>query len=396
LFLKAMLPSKRIKLDGEESDEDDICLQDVIKEAEMLEETANAVLGGSKIDKCSYPDGFVKRQAVFSCADCCDLENNPAGFCLACSINCHDGHDIYELYTKRNFRCDCGNEKFSNTCQLYEDKKESNIENKYNHNFQGLYCSCNKPYPSDDTDDEDDEEDMVQCIICEDWFHLNHLGKVPSSNDYAEMICMDCTKKCTFLGRYKPLSLDLESSNCHSSSISTYQEQKTFHCGVYNQQIKNEEKDKNISIKHPESKSEDIEEKIIPLENKKEDPKFTGASFWPFKWRQCLCNCKPCLDLYTNLGVGFIVDESDTLEYYENKDNHLDDQDSGNNQNNQQFGNFSRYQQGVYAAGIYDFITSISEFAKDCEEAGRTVTTEDVKKFADSLQKKREERFLRY
>lgn len=30
----------------------------------------------------------------------------------ACSYNCHEGHDLVELYTKRAFRCDCGNSKF--------------------------------------------------------------------------------------------------------------------------------------------------------------------------------------------------------------------------------------------------------------------------------------------
>ena len=25
-----------------------------------------------------------------------------AGVCLACSLHCHEGHDLYELYTKRS------------------------------------------------------------------------------------------------------------------------------------------------------------------------------------------------------------------------------------------------------------------------------------------------------
>jgi len=35
-----------------------------------------------------------------------------AGFCYSCSITCHTDHDVYELWTKRHFRCDCGNSKF--------------------------------------------------------------------------------------------------------------------------------------------------------------------------------------------------------------------------------------------------------------------------------------------
>ena len=44
-----------------------------------------------------------------------------AGICYACSDKCHDGHDLFELYTKRNFRCDCGNARFAETkCLLSE------------------------------------------------------------------------------------------------------------------------------------------------------------------------------------------------------------------------------------------------------------------------------------
>ena len=49
-----------------------------------------------------------------------DKSGVKAGICLACSLKCHDGHDLFELYTKRNFRCDCGlKDKFPDTkCEL--------------------------------------------------------------------------------------------------------------------------------------------------------------------------------------------------------------------------------------------------------------------------------------
>lgn len=99
--------------------------------------------------------GYVKRQAVFACSTCTGEGMEPAGVCLACANTCHDGHHIYELYTKRyspftvynifkvtsnlvphtltcipvfnpicfsfhrNFCCDCGNSKFGSfKCKL--------------------------------------------------------------------------------------------------------------------------------------------------------------------------------------------------------------------------------------------------------------------------------------
>lgn len=183
-----------------EGEDAQMSLMDALDEVDRLEADANAVLGGSDAYNCTYPQGYLKRQAVYACATCTPQGN--AGICLACSYACHEGHDLYELYTKRHFKCDCGNEKFQgNSCQLTKDKKELNSRNKYNQNFRGLYCSCSKPYP-----DEDDsvEDEMIQCIICEDWYHGRHLGtEVPDSSDYHEMICSGCMCKYSFLWAYQ-------------------------------------------------------------------------------------------------------------------------------------------------------------------------------------------------
>jgi hypothetical protein len=42
----------------------------------------------------------------------------------------------------------------------------TNDENKYNHNFSGLYCFCDEP--------ESQTDDMVQCVCCQDWCHMAH------------------------------------------------------------------------------------------------------------------------------------------------------------------------------------------------------------------------------
>lgn len=63
--------------------------------------------------------GYVDRQALYACGTCTSVNGEQAGMCLACSLHCHDGHNLYELYTKRHFRCDCGNDKFPGfTCTL--------------------------------------------------------------------------------------------------------------------------------------------------------------------------------------------------------------------------------------------------------------------------------------
>ena len=73
-----------------------------------------------------------------TCSEPNDPSFCPAGICLACSYACHNDHTLVELYTKRRFRCDCGNSKFpkTNPCKLYENKTPENEKNEYNQNFR--------------------------------------------------------------------------------------------------------------------------------------------------------------------------------------------------------------------------------------------------------------------
>lgn len=44
----------------------------------------------------------MKRQALYACNTCTPKGGEPSGVCLACSYKCHEGHDLFELYTKRS------------------------------------------------------------------------------------------------------------------------------------------------------------------------------------------------------------------------------------------------------------------------------------------------------
>ena len=158
-----------------------VTMLDVLEDEKEMEEDARAVLGGADERNCSYNDqrneGYLKRQALYAC-ETCSVPNAPdflpAGICLACSYACHNDHKLVELYTKRGFRCDCGNSKLpkSNPCKLFQNKVVVNEKNQYNQNYRGVYCTCHRPYP----DEEDTVPDaMIQCALCEDWFHRRHL-----------------------------------------------------------------------------------------------------------------------------------------------------------------------------------------------------------------------------
>lgn len=98
------------------------------------------------------------------------LPNNlpQAGICFGCSMSCHADHEVYELFNKSDFRCDCGNSKFTGAsvskCGMEPKERDpTNSLNNYNHNFFGRYCYCDREY--------EEEQTMTQCFYCEDWFH---------------------------------------------------------------------------------------------------------------------------------------------------------------------------------------------------------------------------------
>ena len=107
--------------EGEE-EEEVVTLSDVLKHNEHMTETADAVLGDASDTHCSYPMGYI-RQAVYACMTCTpealEIPETRAGVCLACTHSCHHDHELVELYTKRMFRCDCGNDKFPSSKDTY-------------------------------------------------------------------------------------------------------------------------------------------------------------------------------------------------------------------------------------------------------------------------------------
>lgn len=206
----------------EDENETALTIDEYIESVDAQELEADLVLGGDEGKECTYPNGYMNRQAVFSCLTCVPPGN--AGVCTACSLTCHEGHEVVELWTRRRFRCDCGNSKFGSiSCKLIPDKDSENHNNSYNQNYKGLYCTCHRPYP--DPNGETQGE-MIQCCICEDWFHEKHLGfqareQIPKDDEgepmYEDFICQNCASRCSFLYFYQE-SFILPSANGGTST----------------------------------------------------------------------------------------------------------------------------------------------------------------------------------
>ncbi|OWF55413.1 putative E3 ubiquitin-protein ligase UBR7 [Mizuhopecten yessoensis] len=385
-----------------------VSMVDVLREEEKLEADATAVLGDSDIHNCTYPASYIPRQALYSCLTC----NGQAGVCLACSYECHEGHDLCELYTKRNFRCDCGNDKFpDNKCKLYPTKDPFNAQNIYNQNFKGLYCVCVRPYP----DPEDEiEDEMIQCVMCEDWYHGRHLGSKDLPIDYEEMVCTGCMQKFDFLWAYNLYSQDTKtikseestavvdvggkrkSSNGPEGGDEKSQETSLPTCKG---DAKTNNCDTEPAAKKPKvEKSEDSTQQeaanscLLKQLLNRDVLDRDCATFWKAGWRSKLCVCPNCMEMYKDRGITFVVDESDTVMAYEKRGQDKQTPSSQYDKGLQALSSMDRVQQVEVIQGFNDMKSELSTYLKKFADDGKVVKEEDIREFFSQMEARKRQR----
>ncbi|XP_036437835.1 putative E3 ubiquitin-protein ligase UBR7 isoform X1 [Colossoma macropomum] len=394
---------------NEADEEATVSLVDVLEEDEELEQEASAVLGGSDSEKCSYPEGYVKRQALYACNTCTPKGGEPAGICLACSYKCHEGHELFELYTKRNFRCDCGNDKFGEMeCKLFPEKEKANSGNKYSHNFFGLYCTCDRPYP--DPEDELPDE-MIQCIICEDWFHGRHLGcVVPESVELQEMICESCMNKSPFLWTYAahvavPPVLKVCKAEEEGKVEVEHDEEETKPEKEVSESTEDNKQQVEVNgtagCKRKLQELEDTSAEGSCSGCRLEEMKASGQSraqqgavFWPSAWRTKLCSCTHCKNLFADAGVAFLLDETDTVLAYENKGKTTEQAGGveGRDPLMSALNNLNRVQQLEIIHEYNDMKTELKDYLQTFAAEGKVVTPEDIRHFFEQQQTRKRRR----
>uniref|UniRef100_A0A8D0G7E4 Putative E3 ubiquitin-protein ligase UBR7 n=1 Tax=Sphenodon punctatus TaxID=8508 RepID=A0A8D0G7E4_SPHPU len=384
-----------------------VSLAEVLAENEELEKEARAVLGGSDHERCSYSQGAVKRQALYACSTCTPPGEEPAGICLACSYECHGTHKLFELYTKRNFHCDCGNSKFKNLqCKLFPEKGRVNSGNKYNDNFFGLYCVCKRPYP--DPEDEIPDE-MIQCIVCEDWFHGRHLGIVPpDSGDFHEMVCQACMSRCSFLWVYTArlavptvTKVALVEDTGTVLKVEEIEQKKEIKKeNEAENQGKTKDEDQVAQNNEPSTSSGSVcpetaknNESACKLQElqAKQYLKQDTATFWPHNLRSKLCTCKECMKMYSELDVQFLTDEGDTVLAYENKgtsDQEADRRDPLMDT----LSSMNRVQQVELICEYNDLKSELTDYLRRFADDGTVVKREDIQQFFEEFQSRKRRR----
>lgn len=179
--------------------EDSQTAQEFINSQLQLEADAREAMP-YQFDTCTRPLGPL-RQTLYSCLTCNPPPTNPtdpytaAGVCYSCSISCHGEHELVELFSKRNFVCDCGTSRIPETapCNLRLNETTGTkggvtgempvATNKYNHNYANRFCGCAEAY-----NPHQEKGTMFQCVglgtvedggCGEDWWHPECIVGLP-------------------------------------------------------------------------------------------------------------------------------------------------------------------------------------------------------------------------
>lgn len=155
-------------------------------------------------------------------------------------------------------------------CALQVDKDYNNPENIYNHNFEGKYCICNQ--------EDDGSENMVQCIICEDWYHNKHLDIEGErlNDEEGELICKKClSEKLLFLKFYPTNQYFKNLISQPSEKIHLENEEKSENAispgkRKFDEAFKDESNENNFNSSHKKLGHEDKVEKTDKVLNLKE------------------------------------------------------------------------------------------------------------------------------
>ncbi|KAJ7952145.1 PHD finger protein-related [Quillaja saponaria] len=374
-------------MDGTFDDEAEptISIQEYLKDVDEQELEADLVLGGDEGKECTYSNGYMKRQAVFSCLTCTPDGNS--GVCTACSLSCHDGHQIVELWTKRNFKCDCGNSKFGEFyCKLFPNKDIENCENSYNHNFKGSYCTCGRPYPDPDAEEQ---VEMIQCCLCEDWFHEEHLGlesfdEIPRDDEgepvYEDIICGACSAVCSFLKLYPEIIMAAE---------------RKPHAIVKVSKDKNVVEDIHLASGSGNSdtycKSPKIEANADPESANGVKGLILGDNCEGNTGQsQCSKRCDQCMKFYNQKHIGFLLDKEDSIVEYEKmakqkREEKLQQQEGAELSMLNKLGHVEKME---ILNGIADMKDEIRSFLESFDSS-KAITSADVHQVFENLAKKR-------
>lgn len=115
--------------------------------------------------------------------------------------------------------------------------------------------------------------------------------------------------------------------------------------------------------------------------------------FLKTNWRQSLCRCSSCLDLYKTRRVEFLLASNDSISFYEERGKTKQQLDE-NKLIDEQMNKLNRHSQVEFMHNYNDFKQELVDFLGEFVRDGKVVKRENITEFFDNLNDKRKKRKL--
>lgn len=122
---------------------------------------------------------------------------------------------------------------------------------------------------------------MIQCIICEDWWHASHLDSViPANDQYSEMICKLCMTNNEFLQDYSNLAVNVETGDVDVVKVSgvndsTVTDEKLTNGSVTKEKLVNNGIDEDAACNDMETSTTDVPNEATPSSDNDDEARST-------------------------------------------------------------------------------------------------------------------------
>ena len=220
--------------------------------------------------------------------------------------------------------------------------------------------------------------------MCEDWYHGRHLidegQKLPKDENYSEMICKSCFEKhisilSPYLGHtvtiIKKVEENANETNPNESlNVSTASDLNVSTVSDLSM---------NVSTLSDVSIPDDSKcLRVVPASQPE-----ARSLFLMSNWRKKLCKCEECLKLYENENLTFLIDEEDTVHFYESQ---AKDEGSNFEKGMEALSKVDRVKQVEAIQGYNAMKSNLMEYLKKFAENGKVVRQEDIQEFFQNMQ----------
>ncbi|KAJ9080850.1 hypothetical protein DSO57_1020569 [Entomophthora muscae] len=232
---------------------------------------------------------------------------------------------------------------------------------------------------------------MVQCLDCQDWFHQRCIGDYDPEDD-SDFICSTCvlTHPALLLyvaqGKlsavYRPKEPQGESQDAPPSSVSDKPEQPILNESASADALTGVKRPNEDTELPPPSKPrlempEDAGEETCSKPKLLSSPASDEREFSIIgkkDWRNDLCRCEKCLDMYYAQGMLHLIDVEDVYTPEEDPNRDVSLHDAGL----QALGALP-HDRAILLASRYDQLRStIRNFLEPFAKSGKTITKEDI------------------